>query len=413
MRVAAPMFGCGVGGISSIRSISAGRRPSPRLTSIGGAPSHSRRALVPVCTAPVTAIVPTVDAEESVLQVTTSSESGIAGLFPGYFALVMATGVVAVGAEQQSIEWLAQVLLAVAGVAYVVLAVLYTVRVLRHRSRFVDDLTSHARGPAFLTIVAGTNVLGSAAVVVASWWTVGWVLWGIGVVTWIVLVYTLLAALLLREPKPPLATGINGTWFLFTVATQSIATLGALLAPRLDAPEGMLFACLCAFMLGTLFYVIIMTLVFFRFTFVELSVEATLPPYWISMGAVAITVLAGSNLLLARDASAVTSDLAPFVTGVVVLAWATATFWIPLMVLLGVWRHGVRRVPLRYDPQYWALVFPLGMYGVATFRMNDALDLSFLELVPQVALGIALAAWTLVFTGLTHLLLRKAERVRS
>ena len=54
------------------------------------------------------------------------------------------------------------------------------------------------------------------------------------------------------------------------------------------------------------------------------------------------------------------------------LAWATATFWFPLMVAIGVWRHVVRRVPLRYDPSYWAMVFPLGMYGAATFRMRAA-----------------------------------------
>ena len=48
------------------------------------------------------------------------------------------------------------------------------------------------------------------------------------------------------------------------------------------------------------------------------------------------------------------------------LAWATATFWFPLMVAIGVWRHIVRRLPLRYHPSYWALVFPLDMYGAAT-----------------------------------------------
>ena len=56
------------------------------------------------------------------------------------------------------------------------------------------------------------------------------------------------------------------------------------------------------------------------------------------------------------------------------LAWVTATFWFPLMVATGVWRHIVRRLPLKYHPSYWALVFPLGMYGAATFKMRAALD---------------------------------------
>ncbi|MGZ6962503.1 MAG: SLAC1 family transporter, partial [Ilumatobacteraceae bacterium] len=40
------------------------------------------------------------------------------------------------------------------------------------------------------------------------------------------------------------------------------------------------------------------------------------------------------------------------------------------MIAIGIWRHIVRRVPLRYHPSYWALVFPLGMYGAATFKMR-------------------------------------------
>ena len=124
----------------------------------------------------------------------------------------------------------------------------------------------------------------------------------------------------------------------------------------------------------------------------------------------AITVLAGSNLLLARDSSARIGRVAPFVEGIVVLAWATATFWFPLMVAIGIWRHIVRRVPLRYHPSYWAMVFPLGMYGVATYRMRLATELPSFEWLPQVVLGIALAVWTAAFAGLAHHLVRAARR---
>ena len=84
------------------------------------------------------------------------------------------------------------------------------------------------------------------------------------------------------------------------------------------------------------------------------------------------------------------------------LAWATATFWFPLMVAIGIWRHIVRRVPLRYHPSYWALVFPLGMYGAATFRMRAVIDLDALGWLPQITLAVALAAWTAAFLGLLN-----------
>jgi tellurite resistance protein TehA-like permease len=70
------------------------------------------------------------------------------------------------------------------------------------------------------------------------------------------------------------------------------------------------------------------------------------------------------------------------------------------MVAIGVWRHLVRHVPLRYHPSYWGLVFPLGMYGAATFRMRSAIQLDQLEWAPKITLGVALAAWAAAFTGL-------------
>jgi tellurite resistance protein TehA-like permease len=117
------------------------------------------------------------------------------------------------------------------------------------------------------------------------------------------------------------------------------------------------------FLLGIVLYLIVMTMVFLRWTFQELEPTEADPPAWIAAGAVAITVLAGSNLLGSAIVSPRLTRLAPVIEAFVTLAWATATFWFPLMVAIGVWRHIVRRIPLRYHPSYWALVFPLGMYG--------------------------------------------------
>jgi tellurite resistance protein TehA-like permease len=168
------------------------------------------------------------------------------------------------------------------------------------------------------------------------------------------------------------------------------------------------FVCLAAFTLGLVLYLIVMTMVFLRWTFQPLEPTEADPPAWIAAGAVAITVLAGSNLLLAGSPRV--DRVAPFVEGTVVLAWATATFWFPLMVAIGIWRHIVRRLPLRYHPSYWALVFPLGMYSAATFRMRAALDLDALDWLPEVAFGVALAAWLLTAIGLVHQgLTRRAE----
>ncbi len=332
----------------------------------------------------------------------TPRPGGLAGLAPGYFALVMATGIIATAAAQQNLAWLAKSLYIVAASGYLVLVILFVARLVRFPRLFAGDLTSHAKGFAFLTVVAGTNVLGSASAVIHGWWSLAWVLWWISIALWAVLLYSTLFAVVLRGPKPGLGAGINGTWFLVTVSTESIAVLGALLL--VDRPgDALAFACVAAFVLGIVTYLIVMTMVFLRWTFQELEPTEADPPAWIAAGAVAITVLAGSNLLAARAVSPRIERLAPFLEGMVTLAWATATFWFPLMVAIGVWRHIVRRVPLRYNPSYWSLVFPLGMYSAATFKMRIALQLDALEWLPKIALAIALTAWAATAFGLVHL----------
>jgi tellurite resistance protein TehA-like permease len=326
-------------------------------------------------------------------------ESNVRTLFPGYFAMVMATGIVAIGAIQQDLRWLAQPLYAIATVTYLVLAVLLIWRVVAAPKLLAADITSHAKGFAFLTTVAATNVLGSASAVIHGWWTAAWVLWWFSLALWAFFVYATLFAVVLKGPKPGLDKGINGTWFLLTVSTESVVVLGALLLVR--HPSDLLaFALIGAFGLGLVLYLIVMTMVFLRWTFAELEPTEADPPAWIAAGAVAITVLAGSNLLAARGASLRIDRLAPLIEGIVVLAWATATFWFPLMVAIGIWRHLINRVPLRYHPSYWALVFPLGMYGAATFRMLAAIELDSLGWLPRVTLAVALAAWATAFAGL-------------
>ena len=339
----------------------------------------------------------------------TDERSPIATLFPGYFALVMATGIVAIGAAQQELDAVAEALFVVAVVAFVVLVALTATRLVRFPRLLVSDLTHHSTGFSFLTTVAAVNVLGSGAAVIHQWWTLAAVAWGVGAVCWVVLLYPALLGVILGDPKPELGEGINGTWFLLTVSTESVAVLGALLVVHNGANQLLELAALAAFTLGLVLYLIVMTLVFLRWTFSPVGPAELQPPSWIAAGAVAITVLAGSNLLAARGVSPRIERLAPFLEGIVLLAWATATFWLPVMVAIGVWRHVVRRVPLTYHPAYWALVFPIGMYGASTFRMIAVTGFDDLDVLPELALAAALVAWTATFVGLVVSLVRSAS----
>jgi|ERR1035437_5042394 tellurite resistance protein TehA-like permease len=325
----------------------------------------------------------------------------IAGLFPGYFALVMATGIVSIGAYLMDMPRLAWVLVYLNVAAYVVLVCLLLVRVVRFLPHIIADIKDNARGAGFFTVVAGTCVLGSQLLIVAGVWTGPFILWIAGIILWAVVMYAFFSAITVKEDKPPLEKGINGAWLIAVVATQSISKLGTLLAPQFGAArEGVLFFTLCMFLIGCMLYLMLITLIFYRFTFYRLTSENLTPPYWINMGAVAITTLAGARLIIAGPESEVLAGFVPFIKGFTLFFWAVGTWWIPMLIILGIWRHIVQRFPLRYDPQYWGMVFPLGMYTVCTYQLSKALGYEPLMYIPRVVIWFALAAWIATFFGL-------------
>ncbi len=332
--------------------------------------------------------------------------SAIADLFPGYFAMVMATGIVSVAAFLMDMSAIAWALLVINIFAYLVLLSMTVVRVVRYFSRIADDFSDSARGPGFFTLIAGTCVLGSQLLIVAEWERAAFVLWLFGGVLWAVIMYWFFARATVKEHKPPIEKGISGSWLIAAVSTQSISVLGTLLSPGYDAHhEHILFFTTSMFLIGCMLYLLLITLIFYRFTFFEFTTAALAPPYWINMGAVAITTLAGARLIVAAPGSALLNELIPFLKGFTLFFWAAGTWWIPLLVVLGVWRHVFKRYPVKYDPQYWGLVFPLGMYTVCTFQLSKALAFEPLMSIPMVFIYFALLGWLLAFVGLVRQIL--------
>jgi len=333
---------------------------------------------------------------------------GVAKLFPGYFAMVMATGITSVAASLMGFGGIAWGLLYINIATFAVLSVLFLARLTFFFDEIKKDLIDHLRGPGFLTIVAGCCVLGSQLILVAETFAPAVYLWIVGFILWAVIMYAFFTAMTIREGKPPLEKGISGTWLIATVATQSVSVLGTLLAAHYRTySHEFLFFTLCMFFTGCMLYLILITLIFYRFTFLAITRENLGPPYWINMGAVAITTLAASRLILAADEFHLIRELVPFLKGFTLFFWAAGSWWIPLLVILGLWRHLYKKLPIRYDPQYWSMVFPLGMYTVCTFQLSKALDFPSLMLIPQIVVYVALVVWAIVFLGLVYSLAKE------
>lgn len=321
---------------------------------------------------------------------------------PAYFAMVMATGIVSLAAHNRGLQVVATALFVFNIAVWVVLWLLSVLRMVRHPQRFFGDMVDHVRGPGFFTTVAGTAVLGSQFIILAVDYRLATALWVVAVGLWTGLTYTIFTAFTVKETKPTLDRGITGGWLLAVVATQSVAVLSALLAAHANQPWRLelYFFALSMWMWGGMLYIWMMSLIFYRYTFFRFSPADLAPPYWINMGAMAISTLAGS-LLIANAADApFLSSLLPALKGFTIFYWATGTWWVPMLLVLGFWRHVYKRFPLRYDPLYWGAVFPLGMYAASTHEMVRAMGLDFLGFIPPLFLYAALAAWAAALAGL-------------
>jgi tellurite resistance protein TehA-like permease len=323
----------------------------------------------------------------------------------------MATGIVSVGAHLLDVGAVAVALFSFNVVAYVVLWALTIVRIARHRPALLDDLTDHRVAFGFFTIVAGTCVLGTETILIADHFAIAAVLLAIAAVLWVVLTYTVFTAVTIKPDKPSLPEGINGGWLLSVVATQAIAVLTALLAAHWGQPLRMHanFVALSMWLWGGMLYIWIVALIFYRYMFFRFSASDLAPPYWINMGAMAISTLAGALLITASPDAPFLASMQPFLEGFTVFYWATGTWWIPMIAILAIWRYGFRRQPFTYDPLYWGAVFPLGMYAVGTFEMERAMGFDFLDPIPHIFFAIALAAWLATAAGLARGLRRSAE----
>jgi tellurite resistance protein TehA-like permease len=313
----------------------------------------------------------------------------IAHLAPGYFALVMAMGILSVAAADEGLPGISAAWLWVAVAAYAVLVGLNVARIARFRSSVAEDLANPSRSFEFFAFVAATCVLGTRSAVgrtlapALALWLMGLVGW---VCLWVVLPRMARARVDLRRHP-------EGGWLLAVVATQSVALLGALLVVSL-----------CLWVIGIAVYLVLLGLVAARVLRFDFRPRDLRPGYWITMGALAITTVAGAGL--ARASAVVLGTARPLERGVATAAWIGASALIPLLVAAEMWRLMKEPTAPGYEPAAWTRVFPLGMYAVATHAVAVMDGLRALRPVGLAFLWVGTAAWAITAGALVRWMVR-------
>jgi tellurite resistance protein TehA-like permease len=366
-------------------------------------------------TAPIPGVAPAADPPGGELEPIPDSRAGawLATLDTGYFALVMATGIVSIGCRLLGQALLAEVLLVATVVGFVVLLAAYVTRAVRFPRRFIASLRAPSSAVAYFTVVAGTNVL-ATALLAHGLWLVALIL-GLGAfLLWLVLTYGLFSSIVLAGNRPVLRE-ITGVWLVWVVGTQSVSVLAATLAPQLPWSLGqdvLGVASVLFWSVGTVLYLILVVIIFLRLFLIETTPPEMGPAYWILMGATAISVRAAAGILdLATGApTPLLTELHAFIAGMAVMLWAFGSWFIPALVIFGLWRYFVRRFPWSYEPKLWSVVFPLGMYAVASVTLGRAIDFEFARQLAAVWVWFGVAAWGIVVLLLALTLAQSLRR---
>ncbi len=337
----------------------------------------------------------------------------ISTLNPGYMAFVMASGIVAVGLSGVGVAALSGAVGLVCLVGYAVLLVLYAIRVVAFRSEVAADLRRADTSFGFFTLVAGTNVAGVVAGSLFGWWSLAVGLWLLGLIAFAVLGYAIPVASLLRPSVNPQIGQANGTWFLWTVAAQSVAILSIIVADHVGAASSaVVILAAVAWSVGVGLYGIELVSVFWRLTSRSFTPQNLTEPYWIAMGATAISVLAASKIIGAAE-GVLDGGIVTVMRGAEFILWAWGSWLIPLLLLAGVWRLAQNRGRFFYAATVWGMVFPMGMYAVASASLSTVDRLPVADIIGRVWVAVAAVVWLVCFIAMVAHNIREAKDRRS
>ena len=324
----------------------------------------------------------------------------IKSLSPGYYALVMGTGIVSIGMKLAGFDLVSWFLMWLCALSYIVVTTLNVWRWRAERQSFQEDFADPRRAFSFFTFVAGTNVLG-VRLSLNGWYDLTAVLLVIAFIGWVILGY-IIPWVAFHQPVRDLLATANGTWFIWVVGCQSVALASASLEPASSGAGQRVLALLSVigWSVGLFLYGAVGIIVMLRVIMYELRPIDLGPPYWVAMGACAIAAVAGGRITQMTDVP-MADVIRELATGLAVLMWAFATWLIPALLALGWWRHIQHRVPLVYEAAWWSMVFPLGMYAVAGLYLGRVDKLPIVRWIGSVELWVAFTVLVITLAMMT------------
>ncbi|SDG83180.1 tellurite resistance/C4-dicarboxylate transporter family protein [Nitrosomonas sp. Nm132] len=347
--------------------------------------------------------------------------NGIKDFHPAYFAMVMATGIMSIAFEAMTFPGIAKALFTLNLIFYLILCTILAARTAFFRPDLMVDLRTPRRAVLFLTFVVGTNTIGMQLVTFqqATGWAIGLGL--VALIGWFGCLYFIALDFIAMQGKP-LHEIVNGATLLVVVSTVSISLLGIHLLDAMEVHTSYAYFMAGSFwVVGYILYLLIITILTYRLFFRRFKPGDWDAPYWICMGAAAIIVLAGSELVMRMPTLPGWEDIRQTVLWMTGVAWSMGTLWTPYLLVMDIrkftrvgitasapmwiktlpWsRLAFGRQYHAYDPPSWSRVFPMGMYAACTLSLAKATSFGSLAIIPQYWGWFALLVWSLTLIGM-------------
>jgi tellurite resistance protein TehA-like permease len=314
---------------------------------------------------------------------------------PDIFAVVMATGIVSVAADDRHYPRISDALAALSSAAFVLLTAGLIVRVIARPRSAVGEIGDPDVALRMFTAVAACSVLG---VRFNRHPVLVWALGAASLAAWLLLV-PLACRDVASRPRAELRDHAHGAWLLASVGTAGLGITAADLAVD-ERSTGLLLVAVSFWLLGLAAYLAVTWLVAWRISAGPFVPDQVTPDSWILMGALAIATVTGDHVLFAMDA--VNAGGLGWVRPATFVLWVIASLWIPVLLYAEMWRVDSRAGSLHFAGVWWSAVFPLGMYAAATAETATVQDRPPLVTISLVLFWVALTVWLLVAVGLAH-----------
>ncbi len=339
----------------------------------------------------------------------------VSNLTPNWFASIMGTGIVANAAASLPLQFpglrvfgtivwaIASIVLVALTVATVMHWVLYRETAKKHH---LNPVISHFYGApamAFLTVGAGTILLGKDVIGLPAAIGVDWVLWSLGTAMGLVTAIAVPFLTFTRHDTKP--DSAFGGWLMPIVPPMVSASTGALLLPFTpagQARETLFWSCYALFGLALVASLIVITLIWSRLTQHKVGAAAMVPTLWIVLGPLgqsitAVNLLGGNAHLVVAPALANMLLTFGLIYGIPVLGFALMWTALALMITIR-----TAREKLPFSLTWWSFTFPVGtcVTGLSGLALHTGLVA--LQVLACIYYAGLLAAWITVAIRTFH-----------